>query len=132
MQSCSWLYCMHKGVLLFCWLPLLAISKVISLVICLCRWSNTTEKAVTTKSNEVINQLDIISEKSSIKDVKDDNTEVEEEKLIRSMLMKPLIWKMWMKSDYKPITLYTYTLDYKLAICCISIGKQFNFTFLLL
>ena len=38
---------------------------------------STTEKPVA--DSEIANQLDTISEKSSIKDIKDDNTEVEEE-----------------------------------------------------
>ena len=41
---------------------------------------NTTEKAVTKSTdNETTDQLDTISEKSSIKDIKDDNTELEDE-----------------------------------------------------
>ena len=41
---------------------------------------NTTEKAVTKSTdNETTDQLDTISVKSSIKDIKDDNTELEDE-----------------------------------------------------
>ena len=41
---------------------------------------NTTEKVVTKSTDtETTDQLDTISEKSSIKDIKDDNTELEDE-----------------------------------------------------
>ena len=41
---------------------------------------NTTEKVVTKSTDtETTDQLDTISENSSIKDIKDDNTELEDE-----------------------------------------------------
>ena len=50
---------------------------IIIIIICCVGKENTTEKPVT--DSESANQLDTISEKSSITDIKDDNTEVEEE-----------------------------------------------------
>lgn len=52
----------------------------------------------------VANQLDTISEKSSIKDIKDDNAEVEEE--IKEHIHETIDLKMWMnlQSDYELIT----------------------------